>query len=86
MSDRVKRIYHHNRNIQRMERIQKLAREMSCTVTEIALAYLISHDFPTFPIVGCRSVEQLVESMKAGDLVLDAEQMDYLDSDTGGED
>ncbi len=86
LSDRVKRIYHHNRNIQRMERIQKLAREMSCTVTEIALAYLISHDFPTFPIVGCRSVEQLVESMKAGDLVLDAEQMDYLDPDTGGED
>jgi aryl-alcohol dehydrogenase-like predicted oxidoreductase len=85
LDDRVKRIYHHKSNIQRMERILKLAREMSCTVTEIALAYLISHDFPTFPIVGCRSVDQLMESMKAGDLVLDAERMDYLNSGTGGE-
>jgi len=85
LNERVKRIYHHNRNIHRMERILRLAREMSCSVTEIALAYLISHGFPTFPIVGCRSVEQLMESMKAGDLVLNAEQVDFLDSGTGGE-
>jgi len=47
-------------------------------IGRIALAYLISQAFTTIPIVGCRTPEQLGESMKAADVELDVSMLNYL--------
>lgn len=72
------RIYQSAQNQQRFQRIQQLAQETSLSVTQIVLGYLISQPFPTIPIVGCQNMEQLADSLSAGDVQLSAEQVKFL--------
>lgn len=65
------RVYHNAASIQRMERAERLAREHNATSTQIALAYLLAHPFPVFPIIGCKNKEHLADSMLAADVALD---------------
>jgi len=44
----------------------------------VALAFLLCQDFPVFPIVGCRTVEQLDSSLGAATLRLELDEVDYL--------
>jgi len=48
-------------------------------VTQIVLGYLRSQPFPTIPIVGCRTVEQLRDSLNAAQVKLDPDQVSYLE-------
>ena len=54
-------------NIQRAERVQQIARETGMTITEVVLAYLLSQPFPVFPILGCKTLDQLRDSLSAHD-------------------
>jgi aryl-alcohol dehydrogenase-like predicted oxidoreductase len=63
---------------QRRERARKLAGKLGYTTNQIALAYLLSHDFPVFPILGTTSPEHLTDSMDAAKLSLTPEQRDWL--------
>lgn len=78
LTDSIKNVYYNEKNVKRFERIKKLSQETSKSITEIVLGYLIAQPFTTIPIVGSRTVEQLVESMKAGDVVLDESIVRYL--------
>ncbi|MFC5648594.1 aldo/keto reductase [Paenibacillus solisilvae] len=69
----VSRIYYSDMNFDRLERAERMAREMGVTSTQIALAYLIAHPFPVFPIVGCKKKEHLLDSLLAADVYLDYE-------------
>lgn len=66
-------------NWEKFERTRQLASELSCTVTQIALRYLIDQPFTTLPIIGCRTQEQLEDSLSAEDIQLTPEQLAYLD-------
>jgi len=79
LSERIKKTYYNEENMKRLERIEKLAHDLSRSVTEIVLSYLISQPFITIPIVGCRTVEQLTESLQAGNLRLDPDMVRYLE-------
>jgi aryl-alcohol dehydrogenase-like predicted oxidoreductase len=70
--------YLNEHNLQRLARIQEVATRHNATVAQIVLAYLIGQPVPTIPVVGCRTVAQLVESMGAGDVQLSAEEIGYL--------
>jgi aryl-alcohol dehydrogenase-like predicted oxidoreductase len=59
------------RNIRRLEKVLAIAAESGRTGTQVALAYLRSQPFPVIPIVGCRTMEQLEDSLGAGDFRLD---------------
>jgi aryl-alcohol dehydrogenase-like predicted oxidoreductase len=43
------------------------------------LAYLLSQPFVTVPIVGCRTLGQLVDSLAAADLRLSSEELAAID-------
>lgn len=70
--------YNLERNWIRLERAQKLAAELNCSANQIALAYLTNQPFSSFPIVGCWRIEQLLDALSAGDIVLSANQLQYL--------
>jgi len=72
-------LYDSGENRARFERACELAERLSVSITAVALAYLQSQPFVTTPIVGCRTLEQLEDSMAAGDLLLSAEDVNYLE-------
>jgi aryl-alcohol dehydrogenase-like predicted oxidoreductase len=74
------RVYHSSQNQQRFQRIQQLAQETSLSATQIILGYLISQPFTTVPIVGCQNLEQLQDSLTAGEVHLSPEQVKFLES------
>lgn len=78
LSQEMKRTYFNQENLNRFERVKNIADELSKSITEIVLGYLISQPFPTIPIIGSRTVEQVKSSMKAGELVLDEDVLNYL--------
>lgn len=67
-------------NLRRLERAQTLARKRSLTVSQVALGYMLSQPFPTIPIVGCRTMAQLADSLTAARAQLTAEEVRYLES------
>ena len=73
------KMYANDENRLRSERAITVARDRSRTVNEVVLAYLLSQPFPVFPIVGCRTVSHLENSMKAASLRLDQTDLDYLE-------
>jgi aryl-alcohol dehydrogenase-like predicted oxidoreductase len=79
MDPNLRSMYQVKENQQRFERIKHLAANSSLSVTEIVLGYLQAQPFPTIPIVGCRTVEQLRDSLKAAEVSLDPDQVKYLE-------
>jgi len=74
----IHRVYGSDSNWGRLERARELAKELACNTNQIALAYLIAQPFPTFPIVGCRRLDQLMDSCAAVEIDLTPEQVSYL--------
>lgn len=65
-------------NRARFERIAKVAHARSASCGQIALAYLLHLDITVFPIVGCRTVDQLNETLGARKIALTQEEMTIL--------
>ena len=65
-------------NRKRAARLQQLTQETGYSVSQLVLGHLISQPFVTIPIVGCRSVAQVEDSMRAGDVKLTSEQVAWL--------
>ena len=59
-------------------RVQQLADNCGVTVTQIVLGYLLSQPFATVPIIGCKSITHLRDSLTAADVRLTSEQMREL--------
>jgi len=78
LDDKTCNLYGNAKNIDSFSRVSKLASELGVSEAAVALAYLTSQPFPTFPIIGCRTVPQLNDSLTAGELVLTAQQLSYL--------
>ncbi|CAN5551440.1 hypothetical protein BH10CHL1_BH10CHL1_23250 [soil metagenome] len=74
------RIYPSAKNQQRFQRIQQLMQETALSATQIVLGYLIAQPFTTIPIVGCQNLEQLHDSLTAGEIQLTSEQVKFLES------
>jgi aryl-alcohol dehydrogenase-like predicted oxidoreductase len=72
-------LYGSSGNQGRFERLMALSGQLSMSVTQLVLGYLMSQPFVTVPIIGCRTVEQLLDSLSAGDVVLTPEQVAYLE-------
>jgi aryl-alcohol dehydrogenase-like predicted oxidoreductase len=79
LNDTIKRAYLNEENIRRLHRIKTLGADLSATITEIVLSYLLSQPFTTIPIVGCSNPDQLAASMKAADRTISRDALAYLD-------
>ncbi|MBI3923079.1 MAG: aldo/keto reductase [Armatimonadetes bacterium] len=53
------RCWYSQDNFQRLNRAQELAREKGVTANQVALAYVLCQPFPTFALVGPRTIEEM---------------------------
>lgn len=60
--------------------LEKVADEVGATVTAVALAYVLERVPYVFPIIGGRKVEHLHDNIKALEISLSQEQIEYLES------
>lgn len=77
-NDRQKRMarrFLNDRTIETTKRLQVIADDLGITVTALAVAWSKQHDFVASTIIGATTLEQLEESLKAADLVLDDETL-----------
>ncbi len=72
--------YSNQANEGRSQRVQKLAEQSGSSITQVVLGYLLSQPFATCPIIGCHSLAQLQDSLKASEVVLTPEQVKYLEA------
>ncbi len=72
------RCWYSEDNWQRRERAVELAGKRGVTPINIALAYVLCQPFPTFPIVGPRTLEEVRTCLPALDVELSAEEVAWL--------
>ena len=67
-----------------LETVQDIARVRGATPIHVALAWLLAQPAVTAPIIGANTVEQLRDSLGALDVHLASEELERLDSASGG--
>ena len=61
-------LYNNEENLRTLKNVIKISREHGITQTQTILLGLMCSEFPTIPIVGCRTIEQLKDSCKTSDV------------------
>jgi len=74
----VAALYYNERNLNKVPVIEALAARHGAGINDIVLAYLTSQPLVTIPIIGCSRPAQLVESIRACALHLDADELAQL--------
>jgi predicted dehydrogenase/aryl-alcohol dehydrogenase-like predicted oxidoreductase len=72
------RTWHNQENANRLERARKLAKEKNTTPTQIALAYVLNQPFPTFALIGPRTIEETRTSCMGANLKLTPQETNFL--------
>lgn len=65
-------------NRERRQRARALASELGVSANQVALAWVLNQPFPTWAVIGARTIPQLEESVAAADLELTAAQVRWL--------
>ena len=78
LSERDQKAYANPTNTSRAAIVQRFANELQATPAQIALAYLLCQPIVTVPVIGCRTLEHLQDSVRAADIVLSPVQIDQL--------
>jgi aryl-alcohol dehydrogenase-like predicted oxidoreductase len=79
LSDQLRKMYANGENMRRLRRLQRVSEELSLSISALSLAYLTNQPLPTFPVAGFANVNQLLESIEAGDAELSSEIIHYLE-------
>jgi len=78
LSDKAKERYLCPENLNRFEKIKVLAEKYNTSVGAVAVAWIFSNrDVNAMPIIGCKNVSQLCDSLKATDINLTQEEIEY---------
>lgn len=72
------RLYFTPENFNRLDRATELARQHGITPNQVNLAWLLGQPFPVYPIVGCRTVEQVRDSCAAAHSPLSTAEIRFL--------
>lgn len=75
----TRNVYHLPENIDRADRIARLSAQTGLTPTQIVLGYLLSQPFPTVPIIGPQSLDQLHDSLSAAGVRLTPGQISFIE-------
>jgi len=71
-------LFDHAENRAIADRVEDVAVAYSTSPTQIVLSYLLAQPFPVFPVIGCRTPEQLEVSLQAMQIALSSEDLKYL--------
>jgi aryl-alcohol dehydrogenase (NADP+) len=63
-----------------VEALEKLAAELGCSLSQLALAFCLAHPAVSSAIIGPRTSAQCAELLARADLRLDAETLDAIDA------
>lgn len=78
------RCYYSDDNFERLRRAEELAATFGVSATAIALAFVLHQPFPTFPLIGPRTIAETRSSLAGVALQLSPEQIAWLDLTDGG--
>ncbi|WP_020574275.1 aldo/keto reductase [Actinopolymorpha alba] len=73
------RCWYSDENFERLARAQELGRRRGVATTAVALAYVLHQDFPTFPLIGPRSLAETGSSFDALSVDLTPDEVRWLD-------
>ena len=73
------RVWYSERNFGRRDRAIELARRLGKSPIHVALAYVLAQSFPSVPLIGPRRLDELDDSLKALDIALSPDDLDWLD-------
>ncbi|HYQ66512.1 aldo/keto reductase [Actinophytocola sp.] len=76
------RCYYSDTNFARLARAEELAATLGVPTTAVALAYVLHQPFPTFPLIGPRTLTETHGSLRALDIPLTPAQVSWLDHGT----
>ncbi len=74
----VMRVYGSAGNLERLRRARELGARIGHTANEVALAWVLGQSFPTYAIIGPRTVDELLRSVAALEIVLTQEDRRWL--------
>ncbi|MEI8198082.1 MAG: aldo/keto reductase, partial [Phycisphaerae bacterium] len=74
----LNRCWYAEDNWQRRERVLELAAKKNVLPINIALAYVLNQPFPTFPLIGPRTLEELRTSLPALEVRLTEQEVKWL--------
>jgi aryl-alcohol dehydrogenase-like predicted oxidoreductase len=78
----ARKTYLNDANLKRYAAASKIASDRRTSISAVALSYLTSQPFPTIPVIGSRTVGQLIDSMSAASLVLNEEEIRELEGNS----
>ena len=68
------------RNLARVDRLREVARQVGCTVGQLALRWVIQQPGVTAAIAGAKVVSQIQENVAAADFIIPEAKMDEIDA------
>ena len=73
------RVFYSPQNFERKKRLGDFARAKNTSIFEIALAWVVSQDFPVVALCGPQTVDEVKDCMRAGELQLTTAEREWLD-------
>ena len=77
------RVWDSPENRTRRARAEALAEALDVELITVALAYVLHQPFPTFPLIGPRTLRELASSADASNIQLSSEQVSALSAPIG---
>ncbi|MER8966058.1 aldo/keto reductase [Mesorhizobium sp. M0500] len=79
-NEELVRVWYSERNFGRRDRAIELARRLGKSPIHVALAYVLAQPFPSVPLIGPRTLDELEDSLQALDISLSPDDLAWLDS------
>jgi aryl-alcohol dehydrogenase-like predicted oxidoreductase len=79
IDNRVRRMFDHQENRERFQRIRRLQEKERLSVSQIVLGYLTNQSFPVFPLIGPKTLADLRESIGNAGATLSRTTLSYLE-------
>jgi len=76
------RVYGTEANQERRRRATELGAQIGHTANEVALAWVLGQPFPTYAVIGPRTVDELLRSVGALEIELTQEERHWLNLET----
>lgn len=79
-NEELVRCWYNDKNFARRDRAIELGEKLGHSPIHIALAFVLAQPFPSIPLIGPRRLDELDDSLKAFEIKLTPEQVNWLDN------
>jgi predicted dehydrogenase/aryl-alcohol dehydrogenase-like predicted oxidoreductase len=79
-NEELVRVWYSEQNFGRRDRAIELANKLGKSPIHVALAYVLAQPFPSVPLIGPRTLDELEDSLKALDIKLTPQDVAWLES------